>query len=222
MPVWGSACSQKYWKRRFCRSSRNASSCAEKAGRAGVVLMLHSTKQSVSTKRTKRFLSDFKRLLDHVLRIRTNHHAKLTRFDDKLHVAIVNTEMFRPENELHAPLLTWRKSYALKTFQLLHRTDDTGADVTIVTLDHIIAGAFAGVLNVGGYTNRSVRPDLRRADSYVRNLELRVAQAEAEGKLRRPGSVEILVSVTIVCFGRTAGVHVVVVDRDLTRQAREG
>ena len=110
----------------------------------------------------KRFLSDFKRLLDHVLRVRADHHAKLTRLNDKSHVTIVEPEMFRPENELNISLFTRLERYALKAFQFFYGPRNAGRHIANIKLDHLVASAPARVLNVRCDANRSIRSNLRR------------------------------------------------------------
>src|SRR5688572_1608477 len=114
-----------------------------------------------------RFLSNFKRLLDHVLRVRTDHDAKLTRFNDKLHLAIVKAEMFGSEHKIHASLLAGLECYALKSFQLLHRTCNARRDVANVNLDHLVARASTNIFNFGGDADCSVWPNLRRIQLHV-------------------------------------------------------
>src|SRR5258706_287101 len=74
-----------------------------------------------------------------------DHDTELTWFYYEAHLAVVAAQLFGSKRKFNQPFLSWAECDSPKTLQFPDGPGDTGGYISNIKLDHLIAGALAGV-----------------------------------------------------------------------------
>src|SRR2546430_13368471 len=155
--------------------------------------------------------------------IRSDEYAKRPGLHDEAPVEAPEGELADGHAEIDGLALTGCERNAMKPFQLPHRPRHACHLIMHVELHHGFPGARSGIRHGGGHFEGVVL-----AESSIGHLEIavtkcRVRQAEPEWPARRIRHVDVsrMVLGRVRSDLRSAGVFVIVVDRNLTDGTRK-